>query len=140
MVEKFNIKENGYHPFVIKKGWQLAKLNYTAEQQVDNLIQLDVHLETDELFIAIAGTAVLIVAKIVDNEPHFEIERMKINQIYNIPKGVWHNIAMEKGSEVFIAEKANTHISDFKHLALSNEKRKELRFLVKNQLEMSSTD
>jgi hypothetical protein len=60
---------------------------------------------------------------------------MKINQIYNIPKGVWHNIAMEEGSEVLIAEKSNTHIADFEHFALSSSKRKELEILVKGELE-----
>lgn len=139
MVEQFKIKEKGYHPFIIKKGWQLAKLNYTQEQLPDNLFQLDVHWETDELFIAIAGKAVLIAAMIVDDEPHFEIEPMVIDQIYNIPKGVWHNIAMEEGSEVFIAEKANTHLSDFEHFPLSEDKKVELLSLVKAQLTIPMT-
>lgn len=134
MMQKYNIKEEGYHPFVIEKDWQLAKLNYMEAQRIDNIFQLDVHLETDELFIAIAGKAVLIAANIVENKPQFEILPMKVNQIYNIPKGVWHNIAMEEGSEVLIAEKANTHISDFEHFALSNAKKEELKRLVKVHL------
>ena len=135
MVEKYDINEKGYHPFIIKEGWQLAKLNYTKEQDIDEITQLDVHLKTDEVFVAIAGKAVLIAAEIVDNEPRFELEPMKINQIYNIPRGVWHNIAMEKGSEVLIAEKSNTHIADFEHFVLSGSKRKELKILVKGELE-----
>ena len=140
MVEKYNIKEKGYHPFLIKKGWQLAKLNYTEEQHIDNIMQLDVHLETDELFILIAGKAVLIAATIIDNEPHFEVEKLLLNNIYNIPKGLWHNIAMEDGSEIFIAEKANTHISDFEHFVLSESKRIELNNLVNTQLELLIED
>ena len=135
MIEEYKTKEKGYHPFIIKDGWQLAKLNYTEEQHIDKITQLDVHLETDEVFVAIAGRAVLIAAEIVNNEPQFELEPMKINQIYNIPKGVWHNIAMEEGSEVLIAEKSNTHISDFEHFALSSSKKKELEILVKGELE-----
>ena len=137
MVEKYNIKEKGYHPFIIKEGWQLAKLNYTKEQHIDNIMQLDVHLKTDELFILIAGKAVLVAATIIDDEPHFEAEQLKLNHIYNIPKGIWHNIAMEEGSEIFIAEKSNTHISDFKHLVLSNSKKDELHNLVNTQLKLS---
>lgn len=131
MVEEFTINEEGYHPFVIRKGWQLAKLNYTKEQHISQITRLDVHLETDELFVAIAGKAVLIAAEIVDNKVEFEIEPMKIDQIYNIPQGVWHNIAMEEGSEVFIAEKANTHISDFEHFPLDAGQIEELQVLVR---------
>lgn len=136
MIKEFKTKEKGYHPFIIEDGWQLAKLNYTEEQHINNISHLDVHLETDEVFVAIAGKAVLIAAEIVNNEPQFELEPMTINQIYNIPKGVWHNIAMEEGSEVLIAEKSNTHIADFEHLALSDSKRKELEILVKGKLEL----
>lgn len=135
MIEEYNIREKGYHPFLIKEGWQLAKLNYTEKQRINEITRLDVHLETDEIFVPIEGKAVLIAAVLVNNEPRFELELMKINHIYNIPKGVWHNIAMEKGSEVFIAEKSNTHISDFDHFALSNSQKDELEILVKAQLE-----
>ncbi|SHJ08385.1 hypothetical protein [Pseudozobellia thermophila] len=135
MVEEFTINEEGYHPFIIKKGWQLAKLNYTKEQHISQITQLDVHLKTDEIFVAITGKAVLIAAEIIENEPKFEIELMKVNQIYNIPKGVWHNIAMEEGSEVFIAEKADTHVSDFEHFPLDNDKIEELRILVSSELQ-----
>lgn len=134
MVEKFNIKEKGYHPFIIKKGWQLAKLNYIKEQHINNIKQLDVHLETDEIFILTAGKAVLIAASIIDDKPHFEVEKLLMNKIYNIPKGLWHNIAMEEGCEIFIAEKANTHISDFEHYALSKAQQLELNDLVSTQL------
>ena len=135
MIEEYNIKEKGYHPFIVKEGWQLARLNYTEEQQINQITKLDVHLKTDEIFIPIAGKAVLIAASMVNNEPQFEMELMKINHIYNIPKGVWHNIAMEEGSEVFIAEKSNTHVSDFEYYDLSKEKIEELGIMVKDQLE-----
>ncbi|WP_273273426.1 hypothetical protein [Maribacter polysiphoniae] len=135
MIEEYNIKEKGYHPFIVKEGWQLARLNYTEEQQINQITKLDVHLKTDEIFIPIAGKAVLIAASMVNNEPQFEMELMKINHIYNIPKGVWHNIAMEEGSEVFIAEKSNTHVSDFEYYDLSKEKIEELGRMVKAQLE-----
>ncbi|MBD0779867.1 hypothetical protein HPE56_18880 [Maribacter sp. ANRC-HE7] len=135
MIEAYNIKEKGYHPFIVKEGWQLARLNFTEAQHINQIIRLDVHLKTDEIFIPITGKSVLIAASMVNNEPQFETELMKINHIYNIPKGVWHNIAMEEGSEVFIAEKSNTHVSDFEYFPLSNAKKEELGILVKAQLE-----
>ena len=132
MIESFQIKDKGYHPFLIRDGWQLAQLNYTEAQHIDQITQLDVHRKTDEAFIPIGGRAILIAASIDEGEIEFEIELMKIHKIYNIPRNVWHNIVMETGSEVLIAEKANTHISDFEHYPLSKSQQEELRKKVKD--------
>lgn len=130
-VESYTIQEVGYHPFLIRSGWQLAKLNYTETQDIDHITRLDIHLKTDEVFVALSGKAVLIAARIKNGIPKFELELLEHNKIYNIPQNVWHNIAMEPGSEVLIAEKANTHIADFEFLNLSLEKRVELQGKVK---------
>lgn len=130
MIESFNIKEHGYHPFLIKDGWQMAQLNYTEDQYIDQITKLDVHLKTDEVFVSLEGNAVLIAASIINGEPVFEVTFMLPNIVYNIPKGRWHNIAMEPGSEVLIVEKSNTHISDFEFFPLSEKKQQELKSMV----------
>lgn len=126
-IESFTINQPGYHPFLIREGWQLAQLNYTPSQHIDQITRLDVHLQTDEVFVALTGKAVLIAAEIKDGVPEFEVALLEHNKIYNIPQNVWHNIAMEPGSEVLIAEKSNTHISDFEFFDLNPEKRAELK-------------
>ncbi|GAB5553589.1 MAG: hypothetical protein Sapg2KO_31800 [Saprospiraceae bacterium] len=130
-VEAYSIQEAGYHPFLIRAGWQLAQLNYTETQDIDHITRLDVHLQTDEVFVALSGKAVLIAARMKDGKPEFELALLAHNKIYNIPKNVWHNIAMEPGSQVLIAEKAHTHLADFEFFDLSPEKRIELKNKVK---------
>ncbi len=131
MIETFVVKDKGYHPVIIDNGWQMAHLNYTEEQDIEQITRLDVHLKTDEVFVLIKGNAILIAADIVHEEPLFEVKLMKPNTIYNIPQNMWHNIAMEAGSEVFIAEKSNTHIADCKHFELNERKQEELKSMVK---------
>ena len=126
MIEKYEIKESGYHPFLIRNGWQVAQLNYDENQKVENIKRLDIHNHTDEAFILSMGKAVLITAKINQDEPQFEMELMKPEITYNVPVKTWHNIAMEEGSKVLIVEKGNTHISDFEFYQLSEEKQNEL--------------
>ena len=126
IIEKYAVKEEGYHPFLIRDGWQVAQLNYDDNQKVENITRLDVHHQTDEVFILLKGEAVLITATINQGQPVFELELMKPGIIYNITQNTWHNIAMKKGSEVIIIEKSNTHISDFEFLPLTEEKQKEL--------------
>lgn len=127
MIESYKIKENGYHPFLIREGWQVAQLNYMPEQHIDNIKRLDVHHLTDEVFILLKGYAILIAANINGDRITFELELMKPNITYNIPKGTWHNIAMNEGCETIIVEKSNTHVSDFEHFELDKEHRDEMR-------------
>ena len=131
LIESFKVNGNGFHPFMISDGWQVAQLNYSEEQHINNINKVDVHYQTDEVFILLEGKAVLIAAIFDADNPIFEIELMKKNTTYNIPKNRWHNIAMEKGSKVLLVEKSNTHISDFEHLLLSKKKQEELKSRVK---------
>lgn len=132
MIESYTITENGYHPFLIKDGWQLAQLNFTEEQHADQVQKLEIHRNTDEVFILVKGKAVLIISALINKDsPIFEAELMKPEVIYNIPQNTWHNIAMEKGSGVLIVEKSNTHLCDVAYFPLDIEKRMELRKMVK---------
>ena len=125
-IEKYAIKEGGYHPFLIRDGWQVAQLNYDKKQEVENITRLDIHNHTDEVFILLKGKAVLITATINNDKPTLELELMKPEMIYNIPQKTWHNIAMKEGSEVIIIEKSNTHLYDFEFFDLTEEKQSEL--------------
>lgn len=134
MLETYYIKKEGYHPFLIRDGWQVAQLNFTEEQHIDNIFRVDAHHKTDEVFVLLKGNAVLILAKIKDGNPIFEVELMKPKVTYNIPENTWHNIAMEKGSEVLIVEKSNTHLNDVSYFDLTQGKINELKKMVKNLL------
>jgi mannose-6-phosphate isomerase-like protein (cupin superfamily) len=133
-LEKYKITENGYHPFLISEGWQVAQLNYMDEQHIDNIYRMEVHHKTDEVFVLLKGKAVLILAEFEDNDAVFEVELMKPRTTYNIPKNKWHNIAMEEGSEVLIVEKSNTHLKDFSFKNLSINNLKALKEIVEEVL------
>ena len=120
-LETYKIKEKGYHPFLIREGWQVAQLNYTEEQDIENINKIDVHFETDEAFVLLRGNAVLITAILEDKKPTFFVKLMEYNTTYNIPKKVWHNITMKKDCEVLIVEKSNTHLADFEFFYLNEE-------------------
>ncbi|MBT8313275.1 MAG: hypothetical protein KJP26_02340 [Maribacter sp.] len=135
LIEQYQISDNGYHPFLIRDGWQVAQLNYMPEQEIGNIEKLDIHHFTDEVFILLKGKAVLIGATINGNDVRFEVEVMKPNSIYNIPVDTWHNIAMSMDCEIIIVEKSNTHEGDFEFFPLSKEKKKEMEILVKKAVE-----
>lgn len=134
MIETYDLKENGYHPFLIRDGWQVAKLNYMPEQHIENIQMLDIHNQTDEVFLLLKGSAVLIAATIDQGEVNFQLELMAPHLTYNIPKCTWHNIAMTEGTETIIIEKSNTHVADFEHFQLNDRQLIELRSNVRELL------
>jgi len=134
MIESFKIKENGYHPFLIRDGWQVAQLNFMEEQHINNINKIDVHQQTDEVFVLLKGKVVLILAELEDDKPIFEVLLMEPTVTYNVPKNRWHNIAMEEGSEVLIVENSNTHLNDVTYKDLNQIKINELRQLVEEVL------
>lgn len=127
MIEQYYTEANGYHPFLISKGWQVALLNYLPEQDVNAIVKVDRHLETDEAFVLIKGTAVLIEAVPGPDEFEFICLKMVAGVIYNVPAGMWHNIAMDSQAQVIIAEKNDTHLHDFEFAYLGDNAKQRLR-------------
>ena len=133
MIEKYIHNGIGYNPVFIREGWQVAKLNPLPGHGLDEIEKVEVHNATDEIFILIQGTAVLIAANI-EEEIQFETQRMQPGVIYNIPKQQWHNIAMEKGAELIIVENDNTHLHDCMYKYLNQKQQDELKELIQKSL------
>ncbi|NDV95284.1 hypothetical protein D0T84_10170 [Dysgonomonas sp. 521] len=135
MIEEYIHEEIGYNPFFIRDGWQVAKLNPLRGHGPDEIDRIEVHKSTDEVFILIHGTAVLIAANIQqDDIISFHNILMKPGIVYNLPEGVWHNIAMKKGAELIIVEKDNTHLNDCEYRNLSLSQQSELKEQIKDIL------
>ncbi len=114
MIEIFEYTEPWFQPVFFSDTWQIALLNHAPQQELEQLTKLDIHLKTDEVFILHKGRVALITAEI-DEKPYiYHIEIMEEGKVYNIPKNVWHNIAMRPDSSVYIAENKNTHEFDYK--------------------------
>ena len=112
MIETYNYEGKGYHPFLIREGWQVAQLNYVEKHGLDDIDQIEVHNQSDEAFILFKGKAVLVEVQIEQEDIHFNCQYMKPGVTYNIPAGTWHEIAMDRDAEIIIVERANTHKQD----------------------------
>ncbi|GAF05461.1 hypothetical protein [Saccharicrinis fermentans] len=137
LIESYQHKGDGYNPFLIRPGWQVAQLNHAAEEELEAISCLDVHYKTDEVFILIEGEAVLIAASVSNNCIEYDLQVMKQGITYNIPRNVWHKIAMQKGSKVIIVENDYTHLplpdGDYGFYYLSEDRKADLRSQV-NQI------
>lgn len=113
LIETYHHDQEGYNPFFIKDHWQVAQLNYTPDQGFNAIRKMDMHLETDEVFVLLTGNAVLIAGSEIKDGMQFEVIKMQPGITYNIPVNVWHNIAMDTNASVIIIEKSNTHLGDY---------------------------
>lgn len=134
MIETYTFKDKGYHPFLIREGWQVAQLNYVEKHGLDDIDQIEVHNQSDEAFILFNGKAVLVEAQIEQEDIHFNCQYMKPGVTYNIPAGTWHEIAMNRDAKIIIVERANTHIQDCSYFKLTESQKQVLYSKIKDQL------
>ncbi|NLR60654.1 hypothetical protein HGH93_21270 [Chitinophaga polysaccharea] len=137
LIEVYTHSGEGYNPFFIKDTWQVAQLNYMPEQDISGIEKMDKHGQTDEVFILLRGTAVLIAAKEQTTGFIFQCIDMKPGVTYNIPVNMWHNIAMKRDAEVIIVERSNTHLGDFVYKPLSPQEKSELSKQIQDTLNQS---
>lgn len=90
----------GYKPAVKFGAWRVAYLNHS--EAFDSIKKLERHMETDEIFMLLSGSATLIIG---EDQKHIEMEHDKI---YNVRQGTWHNIKVSTDAKVFIVENDDT--------------------------------
>ena len=126
LIEEYIHTGAGYNPFLIRNNWQVAQLNHITGQGFEDIEKIDVHLNTDEVFILLKGQVVLITAEKDEDRLSFKMVKMKEGVTYNIPKMTWHNIAMSDAAQVIIIEDANTHLGDFEYYYLNEGQKEEM--------------
>lgn len=134
MIEQFTCSEAGYSPLLIRKGWQVALLTYVEGQGLFEIKKMDVHFQTDEAFLLLQGTAVLIVTDDPTRMEQYRYIKMHEGNIYNIPVNNWHNIAMCRDAKVAIIEKDYTHLGDYKYHYLNETEIEQLNATIQSVL------
>ena len=135
LIEVYRHDGAGYNPYLITSLWQVAQLNHSQENAFYGICRMDVHHHTDESFVLLKGTVVLIAASIAGEEVEFAPELMQYGRTYNIPENCWHNLMMSEDAEVLVVENAHTHEADFEFHYLSDEQIDTLNGMVRTLLE-----
>ncbi|RKD32683.1 cupin domain-containing protein [Lacrimispora algidixylanolytica] len=107
-IDIIKIQQQGYTPLVAYEAWRVAVLRYCLDVRVDQLVTMQRHLKTDEVFVLMEGNCVLFTGG--DGEYPEEIKwvMMEKNQLYNVKKGVWHTHALDEEGSVLIIENEDT--------------------------------
>lgn len=79
-------------------GWKVAYLGYC--ERFSKFTELERHLETDEVFVLLRGSACLYI-----EEEKYDMEP---GVVYNVPKGQWHHIVVSEDAAVLVVESSDT--------------------------------
>jgi ureidoglycolate hydrolase len=108
LIDIIKITQEGYTPLVDFQTWRVAVLKFCDDVRADRLDSMQRHLETDEVFVLLEGSCVLISGENGERPGEVECVRMLKNQIYNVKKGVWHTHALDEEGSVLIIENQDT--------------------------------
>ncbi len=111
--------------------WTVGIKNWKPANDITGIDVLERHNLTDELFVLLAGSCVLISAEPDGDGLKFSKVVMEPNKVYNIPATLWHNTITEKDTKMVLIEDSNTSMDNSDLYTLSAEQIEEIRALVK---------
>ena len=114
-LESAGAVNGGYEVLVRYQGWRAAVITWAERFDRKNLYRLERHMETDEVFVLMAGEAVLYIGQegtSVKMEPY---------RAYNVKCGIWHNISVSSDAKVFICENIDTGVENTEYMEWSPE-------------------
>lgn len=104
LIEKISNNEPGPNPVLVKDVWQVVKINYTEEYEVENIDALYMNENCGLAISLLTGSAILVIENVDNPLLPLKAEVMKCGASYYIPEDVGYTIVMEKGCELFSVE------------------------------------
>ena len=89
--------------------WMVGIKNWKPANDVANIDCLERHNETDELFILLSGSCLLLSAnEKAGGRLDIQATRMESGKVYNIPRTLWHNTVTSKDVKLILVEDSAT--------------------------------
>lgn len=101
--------------------WMVGIKNYKPMNDMDNFSCVERHHETDELFVLLKGSCILITAEESGEKLNFNAVSMEKDRVYTIPKGLWHNTITQRDTKLILIEASNTGMENSQVLDLNSE-------------------
>jgi ureidoglycolate hydrolase len=111
----------GYQPLVAFGQWRVAVLNYMDELQPDRISSMERHNATDEVFVILAGKAMLVIGGNLEKVHTPGFFPLEMGKTYNLKCHTWHTVMMSCNAQLLIIENDDTSTENSEYLTLSNE-------------------
>jgi hypothetical protein len=116
----------GFQPCVDYGEWRVAILRYIDHLAPENISYLERHLETDEVFVLLAGRCILLIGDEVEGGGNIEAVEMVPHKLYNVKQGTYHNHTLSEDAVVLIVENRDTGSHNSDRLPLSGEEQEQV--------------
>ncbi len=120
LIEIKNYELEGFMPLISFGTWRVAALRFLDDLKPENIKTMERHLETDEVFILVKGSGMLLTGGNHEKPAGVQFFIMKIGEVYNIKQKTWHSISLTKDAHVIIVENENTDSAN-SEIAVLNE-------------------
>ena len=107
-VETFAYEGAGIENVYQNDKWLVAIKNWRKANDVENISRLEVHFKTDEQFILLAGSAVLIYAENLDGRSAIHVKKLKAGKVFQVPQGLWFNNVLSRDAKLVYIEDSDT--------------------------------
>ncbi|MCD4781274.1 MAG: hypothetical protein K8S27_12110 [Candidatus Omnitrophica bacterium] len=121
----------GYNPIIDYEQWRVAILNYIDELEPQEILKMQRHDETDEVFVLLKGQCLLFLGEGANAITKIHIEQMQPLKQYNVKRGVWHTHSLSRDAMVLIVENRETSLENSPEAFLTPEQRQTIVSLSK---------
>lgn len=98
----------GYSPLIDYQSWRVAVLRYIDELEPQNLVVMQRHEETDEVFVLLNGRCILFLGDGDEQVSRIYAQDMQPLKLYNVKRGAWHTHTLSQDATVLIVENRDT--------------------------------
>ena len=134
--EIFDYANDGYQKLFHHQSWRIAILNYIDELEIEHIDYVEAHLETDEVFVLLAGTCTLIFAHEKQSKiQSFECVALKKHKVYKVPKGTYHACVLSQDAKVLIVEEENTCYDNSPRIYLTDTDKEKMKLCFNSAYE-----
>jgi mannose-6-phosphate isomerase-like protein (cupin superfamily) len=110
----------GYKPLIDYGSWRVAILRYIDELIPDRIERVERHNETDEVFVLLAGRAILFIGEGDPELTELTPKVLEPGKLYNVKRCTWHNIVLSTDASILLVENCNTGNENSDHAALNS--------------------
>ena len=113
--------------------WMVGIKNWKPANDVSGIDSLERHNQTDDLFVLLSGSCVLLYADEINGQLVIEAEKMQPLKVYNIPRSLWHNTVTTKDVKLILVEDSSTGMENSDVLTLNESQIAQVKKLVQEK-------
>jgi len=114
----------GYKPLIDYGTWRVAILRYIDELIPERIEKVERHNETDEVFVLLAGQALLFMGEGDPEVTTLYPQVMEPMKMYNVKRGAWHTNVLSRDASILLVENRDTSTANSDYAPLSADLRK----------------